>query len=395
MLDKWEEDITSSLVEINKLEDRNPINPDDEIAVTNALFSLIKSYAFRDEFKGAVMQVADSDIQYSRIVFPELNDPYSDRLDIRDETFIHPLGWKFEPAEYWEDEDEEPEVWESPDRPVFKEFSEPLSCEKTNKLLNRLREQSVYYQLLLETDPEKQIKNLQSLNHIEFRFMKDSSYHDLDRLTNMGMYRGGNIDHVFGHRYVNGSGHRHHVVAQNWLGPVGVLCLFDHAEKGVMDPDPSRYSVSFVSVSPSYRRQGISTQLMREAFKQCIKDQRYLARTDPSDMGREVTFDHFTTLGEKEFPQVPFLKRGEAQYLFALTKQEGFHDMPYSLRCQAVSELADKVRSMIHEIQGKHDTMFVHDYLDREELQGFIDNLREKYREKFESMDVKRSEPSP
>lgn len=235
MLDGWIEDALDCLVEINQSQDKEPLNPDDVIAATNAVFSLIKSYAFRNEFPGATLMVADSDIQYAKIYLPAVDDPYSDRLNIRKETYIDPLGWKFEIPEYWDAEDEEPVVWDKPVESSFSHHDQPLDCSKTQAILDRLRQKNAYYGKLLEDDPEEQIKHLEALNDLSYEMHENSGYTDLDEMTQMGKYLGGNVNKVFGHRYVPLSETNDYIVAKNWLGPVGIVCLSSYGQKGDAD----------------------------------------------------------------------------------------------------------------------------------------------------------------
>lgn len=386
MLDGWVEDVLDCLVEINLSQGRDNLNPDDVVAATNAIFTLINSYAFRDEFPGATLCIADSDIQYAKIHLPEVNDPYSDELDIRDEAYINPLGWKFNYPEYLDIDDPEPIVWEKPLHPDYISYSTPINCTKTTAILDKLLQKNAFYSKLLEEDPDRQIENLKELDKIEYVFCENTSYHDLDRLTNMAKYSGGNIDKVFGHRYVSGSDNRHHIVAKNWLGPVGVLCLFDHASPGVLDKNPSKYSVSYVSVSPSYRRQGISTQLMREAFKQAISDERYLSRTEPSEMGEETTYYHFTELAKKEFPLLPFIEKSDENYVHALTRNDDFHEWPYKYKCLAINSFVSKIDEMIEELESKYNLDFAYNHLNLEELQVHADKIYSEYANKVEKI---------
>lgn len=367
MLDGWIEDAIECLVEINEEQGRGKINPDDEVAVSNALFSMISSYAFRDEFTGAELRVANSPIQYSHIYLPELNDPYSDDLDIRDEARIRPLNWKFEYPEYWDEDDGPmPEPWERPEDPVYTSHLHPIDCDKTVAILDRLRQKTPYYAKLLETDPEKQIQNLKELDEVRYEYHPDIKYYDLDRMTNMSRYSAGNVDHVFGHRYVGPDGDRRYVVARNWLGPVGVSSLGE---------GPSKYVLSSISVSPSYRRQGISTNLIRETLKVAMRDQKYIERTSPSEMGDEYTHDYFTELARKEFPSVPFIACKDYQYVHALEKNKEFHDLPYKIKCRAINELVEKIENMVEEAEIKHRTMYPYDYLDLFELQKHADRI--------------------
>lgn len=371
MLDGWVEDILDSLVEINKSKGREPLNPDDEIAVTNAVFSLVKSYAFRSEFPGVMLMISDSEIQYSRIYFPEYNDPYDDDLDIRDEAFIHPLHFKFQYPEYLDIDDPEPVVWERPQDPQYISYDTPIHLEKTELILDHLRQKSEYYAKLLENDPEKQIQNLKELDDIRYDSHENFRYHDIDMMTHMSQHSGGNINHVFGHRYVAPGDQRHYVTGTNWLGPVGVCALGE---------GPSKYVLSSISVSPSYRRQGISSNLLRHALKMAYQNEKYIERTSPSVMGDELTHEYYTKLAKKEFPKVPFVSHKDAQYIHAITKREEFHKLPFSSKCSILNDFVSKVEQMVDELESKSKHPFPYDHLDLQELQDYADNLWNQYK---------------
>jgi ribosomal protein S18 acetylase RimI-like enzyme len=100
----------------------------------------------------------------------------------------------------------------------------------------------------------------------------------------MGMYDDHYAKSVFGHGYVNYLDNRSFIVARNALGPVGIISLFDCGAPDSHRLRPDVLSISFISVSPGYRRLGIGTKLIRQAMQYCIDHKKILSRTSPSSM---------------------------------------------------------------------------------------------------------------
>lgn len=367
MLDGWIEDVLEAAIAVNEALGRSRLNPDDVIPTNNVLFALMTSYAWRDEFSGAVLRIADSDIQYAHIFLPAAHDPYSESLRIRHEIVIDPLKWKFEYPEYWEDEDE-PEVWPAPEQPQFIDHHEVLVCDRTNAIIDRLRAKNSYYEKLLETDPERQILNLKELDTVIYSSHRDLEYHALDEMTNMSAFSGGNVRGVFAHRYVAQES-SDYVVGRNWLGPVGLLCL------NKTGSDPSKYVLSFVSVSPSYRGKGISKQLMREAFRFAIEEGRFIVRTTPSEMGRALSYDRLTRLAVDEFPEVPFVPSHMSQFLRTFESHDELHAWTYPAKCKAIKKLMEKVEEVAECAKQEGSQFFSYDSLSPKVIHDYAQEI--------------------
>lgn len=167
---------------------------------------------------------------------------------------------------------------------------------------------------------ERREKNLTSLmkniDKVRYSFHDVECWDDINEFGSDGFSIAVN---AFGHRYLSNSENRKYIVASNILGPVGILCLFDHGMEGVLDHRKYLYSISFVSVTPEYRRKGIASELMRKALEYARENNLILGRTRPSKIGVN-TFDHFSELASREFSDIPFIKAEEMPVLYELDR---------------------------------------------------------------------------
>ena len=346
MFGKWKNDILESLIEYKKENGiSTQISPEDTYPLHNCIFHLIQSYVWKNEFKNTTLHIADSETPYSWIEIPPYVQHYGkDKVCRIREDFIK-LNCFSSHYGYSGYEDDDYIAWSKPKNSASYKLNKPHKCEITDFILNALYKKNSYYSMLLETNPEKQLEHLTSLKKYTIEIFEKLDWNQLEDMTNMSLFDGQHYDKVFGHIYSSTFEHRIHIVAKNALGPIGILSIFNHNSHGVLDNNPNKFSISYVTVSPSYQNQGIASNLYREAIKYAVKNKKYLARTSPSPMGKELSYDSFTKLVQTEFPDVVILSNEESRATDILTTKDSFKNLSYKNRNKKlinfVSELSD------------------------------------------------------
>ncbi len=366
MFDRWYGDILTAMKTVSG--DRE-LQPDDCLIANNVLFVILKSFAWKGAFDGATLSVSDDGSGYSYVTLHEYLDPYSSNLEIRRKTNINVLDFKYEYSDY----DDNHIVWERDHDAKINIYDEPFASEVCERVLRVIKENK-YYAMLLESSIEGQCKINSSLFDIEYSVVdEDDAFDRLIEITNMSSYSTHPIKSVFGHRYFSmDCSNRKLIVAKNKLGPVGILCLFDHSMPDVLDKDNNRLSISYVSVSPGYRNHGISKNLLRHAFDYAIKNEKYIARTDPTEIGKLISYSSFSSLAKNEYPSIPFLTCSKARLLWSLTRSDGFQNLDYKKR-NSIILLAEKKIDKVLTSKGMDPyeifDSWLHDFV---ELEQFI-----------------------
>jgi GNAT superfamily N-acetyltransferase len=334
-LNVWTDDICSAIKSIKGI-----VAAQDTLLLNAVLFKLMKSPLWDFEFKGASLSVHQDSSGYSFITLPELNDPDNDSYLIRNEVSINPLSHRYEHSEYRDEQ----EVWE---------FDKNAAAMTHEKLVNvpfldgviELLSQQDKYQALLTTDPV-QIRDLMAKrNDLRFETFKSIDVSGFNTMSGMSTYGGNTAKEVFGHRYANEMGNRIHIVARNFLGPVGIIALFDHSTIRAGRSEQDLLSVSYISVSPGYRRAGIASSLMRWAFEYCQENKKILGRTKPSEIGK-LTVDYFSHLAREHAPLLPFLKSHEMEILQPISRQlERMPVINYERKCSYIEKALIAIRA--------------------------------------------------
>lgn len=324
----WADDIFYAIKSL-----KGEIVAEDTLLLNAALFKLMKSPLWDFEFKGASLSVHQDETGYSFITLPDLNDPDNESLAIRDEIWINPLAHRYEYSEY----NDELEVWEFDKNAVVVVHDKPINVPFLDGVIELLSQQDKY-QALLTTDPVQMGDLMAKRNELRFETFKAMGVYEFNAMSGMSTYGGNTAKEIFGHRYANEMGNRIHIVARNFLGPVGIISLFDHSEANPGRFEQDLLSVSYISVSPGYRRAGIASSLMKLAFDYCLEHKKILARTRPSEIGK-FTVDHFSKLAQQHAPLLPFLKTHELELFNSISRQlESIHVKSYERKCDYIQQ---------------------------------------------------------
>lgn len=349
--DVWSNDILKAIQSL-----KGKLAPEDCVLANTVLFKIMKSPLWRSEFEGAVLSIHQDNTGYSFIKLPEISDPDNEGLTIREETVFNILDHRYEYPMYCE---EGYPLW------VYDRDAAPLNLTEVPsiELLPEITEflsENQYYRKLLTTDPVE-IESLKRLcDKIEYSVVVENSISELIQSTGISRYDNSVVTQLFGHRYATRDENRIYVIAQNIMGPVGILSLFDHSQKGVSHSQPDLLSISFVSVTPGYRRQGIASSLMKTAFDYCLRNEKMLGRTDPTEIGK-LTAGHFSKLAKAFAPALPFMTRQEMMAMSIMQRRiPNLRDMPYLSKTKVIQQGLERIR--LHEGQ-----MF--DLSDRQELE--------------------------
>lgn len=388
-LDKWIDDITEVTINYFGGKDKNAA-----LYSNLLLYKLINSYVWESEFKNNKLYISNEDNTYSYIEIPKYYDPLDNNLEIRDKVKFNVLGHKYKNTRYYYDffdiaeydekykhltnEDIDLMFWDKPDN--SKGFYEYKNNDINNNIMLELIEKlklkdnssRPYYSIILEDDLMKQKQNKEDLfNEIEYVLYKKSN--DIEKYTNMSDFYSGNTKEILGHRYYDGSDiHKFYIVAQNKIGPIGMICVFDHSDKGVLNEDDNRWSLSFISVSPTYRNKGIAKNLLRELIQYAIDNEKYVFRTDPSDIGKKYLFKTYSNIAKEEFPGFAFIPYRIGQSLSRVTHLDSFRNAEYKEKCQILNELSNKLIETASEDLFYFDENVVSEYINNDEKQNLL-----------------------
>jgi GNAT superfamily N-acetyltransferase len=338
--DVWTSDILKAIQLL-----KGKISPDDCLLGNAVLFKLMKSPLWRHEFEGAALVAHQDDSGYSYIDLPGFDDPDNNKLSIRDGTTFNLLDHRYEYPMYCE---EGYELWSYSRAAEKKVMAEPPHLDYLREVLDLLSE-NPYYRQFLTNDPQELDEFMEKTRRIEYNVLEEKSTQEIIQSTGISRYDTEVVTHLFGHRYAKCDSNRKYVVAQNSLGPVGILSLFDHSAPGVSHGQTDLLSVSFVSVTPGYRRLGIASGLMRTAFDYCLSHKKMLGRTEPSEIGR-LTVDHFSQLAKTHAPSLPFMNRQEMLAMSMMQRAiPGLRTLPYAQKCKVIQKGLALIRE--HEFQ--------------------------------------------
>jgi hypothetical protein len=243
--DVWTDDILRAIQLL-----KGKISPDDCLLGNAVLFKLMKSPLWRHEFEGAALVAHQDDSGYSYIDLPGFDDPDNNSLTIRGTTVFNLLEHRYEYPMYCEDGYE---LWGYNQQAEKKVMREVPNFEYLREVVDLLSE-NAYYRQFLTNDPQELSECLEKTRHIEYSVLEEKSTQEIIQSTGISRYDTEVVTHLFGHRYAKSDSNRKYVVAQNSLGPVGILTLFDHSAKSVSHGQPDLLSVSFVSVTDGLKK---------------------------------------------------------------------------------------------------------------------------------------------
>ena len=341
MLTLWRDRIFS---EISTVLGRAP-EPTDSVIANSVLLHLMQSPLWSGgEFEGVEFHIHEDGTGFSELFLPERFDPDSDgELSIRDKTYVSVFQEFFDSNYIFDDLDTS--VWVRNSKAPKRIVVQPVYNDVVNEILSNLQSEP-YLANLISREKGEVERLTQAKNELRFQLLDtpDLNVWDLNQYSHIDASMAISARYVFGHRYLEFLDNRKLIVAYNFMGPVGVLCLFDHAAPGVLNGDECRYTISFVSVSPGYRRKGIASMLMRQAFQTAIEHKKFVSRTSPTTIG-ENTFDHFSHLAEKEFPGLPVIRNHESTTYSVVNKRLKLASRPYRERSAILSRVLKAARS--------------------------------------------------
>lgn len=310
MLDTWISDIEDALRKTKGV-DFNNVTLDDIFSGNLALLKLTTSYVWSNGLEDSLLMVSNKDQRFCFLKIMAYEDPYTGK-DMRDESYISTYSSKLSKFIEYYDESDHYNVYNMPDIDTFlpcKNISENDSSI-CNNILAELKKNE-YYCKLLEASPDKIQKNIDELNNVSFHFVNEDRYfEEIPKISKISDCDCFGMRTIFGHTYFQSfDSNRHLVIAKNWLGPVGVLSLFDRGKKEVSRHCKDLYSISYLSVTPAFRGRGIAVKLIDEAIKIAKEKRKILVRSEPSPMGEEKIckkITNFTNKNHSNFPIIPF-----------------------------------------------------------------------------------------
>lgn len=310
MLDNWISDIEDALYKTKGVDFKNA-TLDDIMAGNLVLLKLATSYVWKNGLEDSRLMVSNKDPRFCFLAIPSNEDPYTGKW-MRDETYVSTYSSKLSKFIEYYDESCDNNIYIMPDIDTFSpqenvSEKDPSIC---NNILVELKKND-YYCKLLETSPDKIKNNINELGNLSFQFVNENRYFDeipkVSRISDGDCF---GMRTIFGHAYFHSDdSNRHLVIAKNWLGPVGVLSLFDRGKNGVSRQCKDLYSISYLSVTPAFRGMGIAVKLIDEAIKIAKEKRKLLVRTEPTQMGEEKIrkkITDFTNKKHSNFPIIPF-----------------------------------------------------------------------------------------
>lgn len=310
MFDRWEDDIARVI--FNKTgRGFNKTTPEDLYAANLVLFRLITSYAWQgNEMMNSQFMRSSQDPLFSYIIVPEFYEKDSNQK-IRNKKTICFFQNKvsmfrdYDYDEYMDDNEKENIlVYESPSHDTFKEINKTdIDFSLSEYIANELSNDN-YYKRLLETNKSIIKKNIDDLGDVDFEVISPTNKDRITEITRTSDHSYSGVLSVFGHFYFEPRDLKihTHIVAKNWLGPIGMICLYDES---VCEKINDLFTISFVSVTPAFRKMGLGTRLAEEAIKYCIDNNKVLARTDPSNMGKIGLRGSINNMARLKYPSFP------------------------------------------------------------------------------------------
>lgn len=355
MLERITDDIAKAIVDALKIKDFK-FEQEHCLLANKVLYEFLSSYAWDLEFKGVELRVSSENPLYSEIHIPEFRDPDVDDLDrnesiIRYAKKINVFGHLYEYPEYWDDDQEMPEPYK---KGSMKDYSLASFVRegKVEQVIKNLSSSSEYYKKVFEKESSEIQKNINKLHDIEYVRIKDDESDKLIELCHLDKYSYSPIKSVFGHRYFSGSDkYRNYICAKNWLGVVGIVSLFDHNPKDGFISEKSPYfdTLSYISVSPSYRNEGISKEMFKMTLDWTLEKGKILRNTDYTYLGRKFIQPIFGKIAQEHCPQMTFVEEGDRVLLSRITKHEGFSELSVAARYKIVKSVFEKTESLINE----------------------------------------------
>lgn len=349
MLDNWIEDIENALHKTKGVDFKSATLED--IFIGNlALLKLATSYIWKNGLEDSRLMVSSKDPRFCFLKIMGYEDPYTGK-DMRDESYISIYSSKLSELIDYHYEEGDYEIYNMPDMDTFS------PCEKINKkdfsicehILKELKKDE-YYSKLLEEESDKIQKNITELSNLSFQFVNEDRYFDeipdISRISSNDCF---GMRTVFGHAYFHShDSNRHLIIAKNWLGPVGVLSLFDRGREGVSRKCKDLYSISYLSVTPAFRGQGIAVKLIDEAIKIAKEKQKILVRSEPSPMGEEKIYKkitRFTNENHRNFPIIPFYLSEKANIIL---NNELIRDLSYKNKTKIIVGMNNFMNKKLH-----------------------------------------------
>lgn len=312
MFDKWEDDIARVI--FNKTgRGFNKTTPEDLYAANLVLFRLITSYAWQgNEMTNSQFMRSSQDPLFSYIVVPEFYEKNSDQKIRNEKTicFFQNKLSMFRDYDYDEyldsNEKENLLLYESPNQDTFNEIKKTNIDFSLSEYIADELSNDDYYKKLLETNKSIIEKNINNLGHIDFEVILPNNTDRITEITRISDYSYSGVLSVFGHFYFEARDLKTHthIVAKNWLGPIGMICLYDESIHGKTN---DLLTISFVSVTPVFRKMGLGTRLAEEAIKYSIDNNNVLARTDPSKMGKMGLRGSISNMARLKYPSFPLV----------------------------------------------------------------------------------------
>ena len=343
--EQWVNDVHRALKELDVT-----MSQDLMMSANSALYTLTQSYIWRDEFKTFGFKVSEQSKNIGWITFDTVYDPLSDGTkELHAEGKIDIFENRYESYE-----DDINEAWECPYNQECSTLIVPPTDFLITNILEKLSSYSNHYAMLLETDPIKQKQHLESLNTIEYVVINSTQNIDqeMNEMMPTAYFDSSDIKSLFGHRYYapSWSDNNDYLIAKNKIGVVGMSCLFNYEDESA----DFKKSLSFVSVSPSYRGQGIAKEMLNRILEACSKEGRFITRTKPSDIGVKVLYESFTRLALKHPLQVPFVESGLSSYAHVISSNENWQKLPKIQRFKSMNNILNKIRPFLRETNGIH-----------------------------------------
>lgn len=317
----------------------------DTLIANQVLFAFIKSYIFEDQFDHAVLHVNSENGHFSYIEIPEMNDPLESSFQIRPKCKLNVLSHMYEFNDYYEHT-----PWSRGGRD-FDSYSRITLSDSAVVVMERMISKYDIYRKAFSSDSDEMRLNLDLLKKIEYvRLTGECTDELIEMCATSERCNYGAIKHLFGHRYFSGNDNANYIVAKNWIGPVGLICLFDQNRGMYEDGNKNAWSISYVSVSTCYRKLGIASRMLKESFQWASENNKYICRTEPSEIGRKYTFDKFSKIAKESFPKIPFVENEYKKIAHIVSKFCAENGLSFQKECHVLNALLIKARELENSI---------------------------------------------
>lgn len=399
MFDKWEDDIANVILNKNG-RDFNKTNAEDLYVANLVLFRLITSYAWQgNEMTNSQFMRSTQDPLFSYISVPEFYEKDSDQK-IRDKKSVCFFSNKVSMfRDYYYDEylDENENLrnnvllYESPSLDTFEEIKKAdIDFSASEYIINELSKDD-YYKKLLETNKTNIKKNIDELGHVDFEIISPSNTERITQITNISDHGYSGLLSVFGHFYFNARDLKTdpHIVAKNWLGPIGMIGLYNNSAKGKTN---NLFTISFISVTPAFRKMGLGTRLAEEAIKYSIDNNKVLARTDPSKMGKMGLRGSIDNIARSKYPSFPLVPSYSKDAITSLLSNNSIKKLYKNKLFPFVKGAIDHIDNSLRDIL-KEDTSELESYQLNHKIRGFCDEYLDNYKKNIERKNNTSLEP--